>query len=71
MQAYPITEIGAIGMTNSESEFHDALDALISEAASKDIDVVGAWDVRDADRPRSGWSVEITRFASERLESEN
>ena len=58
-------------MVNSESEFHDALDTLVSEATSKDIDVMGAWDIREADRSKSGWSIEITRFERDQLESEN
>lgn len=57
-------------MVGSESEFHDALGALIAEATEHGTDVAGAWDVRDADGERSGWTVEITKFANESADPE-
>lgn len=50
-------------MVDSKSEFHDALDALVSEAAEKGIDVEGGWDVRSPDGRQSDWTVEIIELA--------
>ena len=51
-------------LTDSEAEFHDALGTLVSEATSKDVDVTGARDVYDVDGERSGWTIEINKFAT-------
>ena len=50
-------------MVDSESEFHDALAALLVEADRNGIDVEGGWNVRNPDETRPDWTVEITRIA--------
>lgn len=55
--------MGVPEMVDSESEFHDALTALVLEAAEKGIDVEGGWDVRNPDGRQSDWTVEILELA--------
>jgi hypothetical protein len=47
----------------TESEFHDALRALVADAESNGVDVRGSWPVSD-DEAAGVWDVEITAVDS-------
>ena len=49
-------------MVDTESEFRDALADLLMRAAAKGVDVEGGWDVRNPDRGKPDWTVEIVEL---------
>ena len=58
-----LMDMGSVGSSDAEHEFHERLREVVTAAADDGVDVAGSWPVQSDDPNEPDWDVEVIRLA--------